>query len=154
MRTPDTWLEHDRDGLRYPSDLTGEEWQILAPLFPPPARTGRRRSWQMREVINAIFFVLRGGIPWRMLPGHFPPHQTAYRRFMATIGRNSAVVAIGKLRLRSFVGWIFWSLVYILFLIGFRNRVIVGFNWARSWITQKRGVRLIAESAPVGDRDR
>jgi NADH dehydrogenase len=73
---------------------------------------------------------------------------------LATIGRNSAVVAIGKLRLRNFVGWMFWSLVHILFLIGFRNRVIVGFNWAWSWITQKRGVRLIAESAPVGDRDR
>jgi len=82
MWTPDTRLEHDRDGLRYPSDVTGEEWQLLAPLLPPPARTGRHRSWQMREVINAIFFVLRGGIPWRMLPEHFPPHQTAYRWFM------------------------------------------------------------------------
>ena len=82
MWTPDTRLEHDRDGLRYPSDLTGEEWEILAPMLPQPARTGRRRSWRMREVINAIFFVLRGGIPWRMLPEHFPPHQTAYRWFM------------------------------------------------------------------------
>jgi transposase len=36
----------------------------------------------MRELINAIFFVLRGGVPWRMLPEHFPPHQTAYRWFM------------------------------------------------------------------------
>jgi transposase len=82
MWTPDTRLEHDRDGLRYPSDLTGEEWQILAPLLPLPARTGRHRSWDIREVINAIFFVLRGGIPRRMLPEHFPPHQTAYRWFM------------------------------------------------------------------------
>ena len=54
----------------------------MTPLFPAPARTGRHRSWEMREVINAIFFVLRGGIPWRMLPEHFPPHQTAYRWFM------------------------------------------------------------------------
>src|SRR5579864_6286162 len=81
MWTPETRAEHDRDELRYPSDLTDAEWQILAPLLPPPAETGRRRSWPMREVMNAIFFVLRGGCPWRMLPEHFPPHQTAYRWF-------------------------------------------------------------------------
>ncbi|MGH7070247.1 MAG: IS5 family transposase [Acetobacteraceae bacterium] len=81
MWTPDTRAEHDRDELRYPSDLTDAEWQVLAPLLPPPANTGRHRSWPMRELINAIFFVLRGGCPWRMLPAHFPPHQTVYRWF-------------------------------------------------------------------------
>jgi transposase len=40
-----------------------------------------QRCWPMREVMNAIFFVLRGGCPWRMLPEHFPPHQTTYRWF-------------------------------------------------------------------------
>jgi putative transposase len=80
--TPDTRAEHDRDDLRYPSDLTDAEWEILAPLLPPPAKTGRQRSWEMRELMNAIFFVLRGGVPWRMLPEHFPPHQTTYRWFM------------------------------------------------------------------------
>jgi putative transposase len=82
MWTPDTRAEHDRDDLRYPSDLTDAEWEILAPLLPPPAKTGRQRSWEMRELMNAIFFVLRGGVPWRMLPEHFPPHQTTYRWFM------------------------------------------------------------------------
>jgi putative transposase len=67
--------------LRYPSDLIDAEWEVLAPLLPPPAKTGRQRSWEMRELINAIFFVLRGGVPWRMLP-HFKPHQTIYRWFM------------------------------------------------------------------------
>ena len=81
MWTPETRAEHDRDDLRYPSDLTDAEWQLLAPLLPPPAETGRRRSWPMRELMNALFFVLRGGCPWRMLPEHFPPHQTAYRWF-------------------------------------------------------------------------
>ena len=81
MWTPDTRAKHDRDDLRYPSDLTDAEWRILAPLLPPPAETGRHRSWPMREVMNAIFFVLRGGCPWRMLPDHFPPHQTVYRWF-------------------------------------------------------------------------
>jgi NADH dehydrogenase len=81
------------------------------------------------------------------------PFHYRHQGDLATIGRNSAVVAIGKLRLRGFVGWMFWSLVHILFLIGFRNRVIVGFNWAWSWITQKRGVRLIPESMSLHDRD-
>jgi transposase len=82
MWTPATRAEHNRDDLRYPSNLTDAEWQILAPLLTPPAKTGRHRSWQMRELINSIFFVLRGGGPWRMLPEHFPPHQTTYRWFM------------------------------------------------------------------------
>ena len=60
MWTVNTRSEHDREDLRYPSDLTDAEWAILEPLFPPPAKTGRKRSWPMREVINAIFFVLRG----------------------------------------------------------------------------------------------
>ena len=79
MWTLQTRAEHDRDDLRYPSDLTDDEWQLLAPLLPPPAKTGRHRFWPMREVMNAICYVLRGGIPWRMLPKHFPPHQTTYR---------------------------------------------------------------------------
>jgi transposase len=77
--TPETRADHDRADLRYPSDLTDAEWQLLAPLLPPPAEIGRHRAWPMREMMNAIFFVLRGGCPWRMLPEHFPPHQTAYR---------------------------------------------------------------------------
>ena len=81
MWTPDTRAEHDRGDLRYPSDLSDAEWQLLGPHLPPPAKTGRHRSWPMREVMNAIFFVLRGGVPWRMLPEHFPPHQTTYRWF-------------------------------------------------------------------------
>jgi len=81
MWTPDTRSEHDRDDLRYPSDLTDAEWAILEPLFPPPPKTGCKRGWPMREVINAIFFVLRGGCPWRLLPEHFPPHQATYAWF-------------------------------------------------------------------------
>ncbi|MDB4914035.1 MAG: transposase, family, partial [Gemmatimonadetes bacterium] len=49
---------------------------------PSDRRSFNHRSWQMRELINAIFFVLRGGVPWRMRPEHFPPHQTTYRWFL------------------------------------------------------------------------
>jgi len=62
MWTPETRAEHDRDDLRYPSDLTDAEWLVLAPRLPPPARTGRRRSWSMRELFNAIFYVPRGAL--------------------------------------------------------------------------------------------
>lgn len=82
MWTEETWAEHNRDNLRYPSDLTDAEWQVLEPFLPPPARTGRQRAWPMWEMLNAVFYVLRGGVPWRMLPEHFPPHQSIYRWFV------------------------------------------------------------------------
>jgi transposase len=82
MWTPETRTVHDRGDLRSPSDPTDAEWQLLAPFLPRPANTGRPRSWKMRELIDAIFFVLRGGVRWSMLPKHFPPHQTTYGWFM------------------------------------------------------------------------
>jgi putative transposase len=82
MWTPETRARHDRDHLRYGSDVSDEEWNLLAPLLPPPAKTGRHREWPMREMLNAIFYVLRSGCPWRLLPEHFPPHQTTYRWFV------------------------------------------------------------------------
>jgi putative transposase len=82
MWTPESRARHNRDHLRYGSDLTDEEWQVLSPFMPLRAKTGRRRAWPMREMMNAIFYVLRGGCPWRLLPEHFPPHQTAYRWFV------------------------------------------------------------------------
>src|SRR5271167_4863588 len=82
MWTPETRARHNRDHLRYGSDLSDDEWQVLAPLLPPPAKTGRHWVWPMREMLNAIFYVLRSGCPWRLLPEHFPPHQTTYRWFV------------------------------------------------------------------------
>lgn len=62
MWTPTTRRQHSRVGLRYGSDLTDAEWLILCPFLPPEARIGRRRAYPMREVVNAMFYVLRGGI--------------------------------------------------------------------------------------------
>lgn len=62
---------------------------------------------------------------------------------LATIGRHSAVVKLGALRLRGFIGWLFWSVVHIYFLIGLRNRFIVAFSWLWSYLTFQRGARLI-----------
>jgi transposase len=81
MWTPTTRQQHSRAGLRYGSDLTDAEWAILGPLLPAPATTGRTRAWPMREIINAMFYILRGGVPWRQIPSHFPPWRTVYRWF-------------------------------------------------------------------------
>ena len=69
------------EGKRYPSDMTDDEWTILEPLIPPAKAGGRHRSVNMREVVNGIFYVLRGGIPWRFLPKEFPPWKTVYHYF-------------------------------------------------------------------------
>ena len=62
---------------------------------------------------------------------------------MATIGRKAAIAEIGKLHLSGFIAWIAWLTVHIFFLIGFRNRFAVLFNWAWSYFTYQRGARLI-----------
>jgi NADH dehydrogenase len=62
---------------------------------------------------------------------------------LATIGRRAAVVKFGRLELRGFAGWVFWSLAHIYFLIGLRNRFVVAFNWFWDYITFQRGARLI-----------
>jgi NADH dehydrogenase len=58
------------------------------------------------------------------------------------------VVAMGKLRLSGFVAWLFWSLVHILFLIGFRSKIVVAFEWLWSFVTRQRSARLISDGAP------
>ncbi len=81
MWTPTTRAQHNRSGLRYGSDVTEAEWEILSEFLPPPRPCGRHRKWEMREIINAIFYVLRGGIAWGLLPKDFPPWPTVYRWF-------------------------------------------------------------------------
>jgi NADH dehydrogenase len=62
---------------------------------------------------------------------------------LATIGRSSAVAAIGPLKLSGFVAWIAWLAIHIFFLIGFRNRFVVIFTWAWAYLTYQRSARLI-----------
>lgn len=82
MWTPTTRRQHSRDHLRYGSDLTDAEWEFITPFMPPPGRTGRPRRWTMREIMNAIFYALRAGCPWRLLPKDFPPVTTVYGWFL------------------------------------------------------------------------
>jgi transposase len=67
----------------YNSDLTDSEWAILAPLIPPALPGGRPRKHDMREVLDAIFYISRGGCAWRLLPHEFSPWQTVYHYFRA-----------------------------------------------------------------------
>ena len=57
-----------RDGLRYASNTTDEEWALIEPLLPAPSERGRPRETAMRKVVNAIFYIAQSGCHWRMLP--------------------------------------------------------------------------------------
>ncbi|GJE02533.1 IS5 family transposase [Methylobacterium isbiliense] len=81
MWTPTTRRRHSRTGLRYETDLTDAEWAVIRPLLPAPAPCGRPPIWSMREILNAIFSVLRGGIAWRLIPKDLPPRSTTYGYF-------------------------------------------------------------------------
>jgi putative transposase len=83
MWTPATRRQHSRIGLRYETDLTDAEWAVIAPHLPAPPATGRPWAWPLREIVNAIFYCLRGGVGWRLLPSDLPPRSTAYRWFAA-----------------------------------------------------------------------
>ena len=81
MWTETARIRHKPREGRYPSDLTDAEWQVIEPMIPPPRRGGRRRSTDMREVMNAVRYVLRTGCQWRQLPKCFPPRSTVYNYF-------------------------------------------------------------------------
>jgi NADH:ubiquinone reductase (H+-translocating) len=79
-----------------------------------------------------------------------PPFRYRHVGDLATIGRHAAVVKLGRLELTGFLGWLFWSLVHIYFLIEVRDRFIVAFTWLWDYITFQRGARLITEVPPAG----
>ena len=78
MWTAENRRHYERTGLRYPSDLTDAEWALAAPLVPPARRGGRERRVDVREVLNAVFYVLSTGCQWRALPRYLPPRSTVH----------------------------------------------------------------------------
>ena len=79
---PTPWrLNYKRDNLRYPSDLTGEEWAHIEALIPPAKHGGRKRKVDVREVVNGIMYVLSTGCQWRYVPKDLPPKSTLYDYF-------------------------------------------------------------------------
>jgi transposase len=76
MWTAKSRARYERQGLRYPSDLTDEEWALIEPHL------GSRRRVDQREVLNAILYVLTTGCQWRQLPKDFPPKSTVHDYFV------------------------------------------------------------------------
>ncbi len=76
MWTTENRHRYNRDRLRYPSDLTEAEWQLIKPLIPPSKRGGGQRTVVMREVVNGVMYVLSTGCQWRYIPKDLPPRST------------------------------------------------------------------------------
>jgi Putative transposase of IS4/5 family (DUF4096) len=72
----------------YESDLSDAAWAIVEPQLPRAVPGGRRRSTDLRAVVNAIFYLLRTGCQWRLLPRDYPPRSTVYHYFSAWRGRG------------------------------------------------------------------
>ena len=73
--------QYARPAARYATDLTDAEFTLVAPHLPAPSRVGRPREVDLREVLDAIFYLLRTGCPWRLLPREFPPRSTVFGYF-------------------------------------------------------------------------
>jgi transposase len=78
MWTTENRHRYDRDRLRYPSDLTDDEWVQVERLIPPAKRGGRRREVCARDVLNGIMYVLSTGCQWRYVPKDLPPRSTLH----------------------------------------------------------------------------
>jgi putative transposase len=70
-----------RNDRRYPSELTAREWALLEPLLASSEARGRPPKWPAKRVADAVFYLLRSGCAWRMLPREFPPWHTVYYHF-------------------------------------------------------------------------
>jgi transposase len=81
MWTVENRARYRRDHLRYPSDLTDEEWALIEPLIPPGRRGGGKRRVNMREVVNGLMYVLSTGCQWRAIPKDLPARSTVYDYF-------------------------------------------------------------------------
>lgn len=86
--TETTRKQYRRDGLRYASDTTYKEWNLLRPLLPKRSRVGRPPEWHLRTIMDAILYILAAGIQWRALPKDFPPFTTVQHYFYDWRDRN------------------------------------------------------------------
>jgi NADH:ubiquinone reductase (H+-translocating) len=143
------WIdaEHDRAGrIRVNPDLSvpgrpeifvvGDTASVIGRDGRPVPGIAPAAKQMGSYVAKVIAARLQGAEP----PGPFHYHHVGD---LATIGRKSAVVQLGAFRLTGFLGWVFWSVVHIYFLIGIRNRFVVALNWLWSYLTFQRGARLI-----------
>jgi transposase len=76
MWTDENRARYDRSKLRYPSDLTDQEWSLIEPLIPPAKRGGNRRTVVVRDVVDGVMYILSTGCQWLALPKDLPPRST------------------------------------------------------------------------------
>ena len=116
MWTDENRARYDRSKLRYPSDLTDQEWSLIEPLIPPAKRGGNRRTVVVRDVVDGVMYILSTGCQWLALPKDLPPRSTVndyFRRWDddgthdrihslvdTAIGRDKHIIG-SKLRARS-----------------------------------------------------
>ena len=81
MWTQENRGRYDRSKLRYPSDLTDDEWALVKPLIPPAKRGGNRRHVDEREIVDGLMYILSTGCQWRALPSDLPARSTVYDYF-------------------------------------------------------------------------
>src|SRR5471032_2180364 len=81
MWTSKNRARYDRSKLRYPSDLTDDEWGLVEPLIPPGKTGGGKRTVIMREVVNGLMYILSTGCQWRAIPKDLPPKSSIYDYF-------------------------------------------------------------------------
>jgi transposase len=81
MWTSENRKRYDRSKLRYPSDLTDEEWQLVESQIPPAKRGGNKRTVNLREIMNGLMYILSTGCQWRAIPKDLPPRSTLFDYF-------------------------------------------------------------------------
>jgi NADH:ubiquinone reductase (H+-translocating) len=147
------WLsaEHDRAGriiVRPDLSLPGYDYIFVigdtAAVQDTDGRTVPGLAPAAKQMGRYVGKLIAARIAGRTLP----PFQYRNEGTLATIGRRAAVVELGPIQLKGFLGWLFWSVVHIYFLIGIRNRFVVAVNWLWNYITFKRGARLITNVPP------
>jgi NADH dehydrogenase len=107
--------------------------QVDGTYLPGVAPAAKQAGMYVGRLLSARI----GGVPD---PGPFAYSNAGN---MATVGRRHALADLGWVRFKGLIGWLLWSLAHVYFLIGFRNRLSVAINWAWSYLTYQRGVRLI-----------
>ena len=147
------WLaaEHDRVGrviVRPDLSLAGHENIFVvgdtASAVDESGRTAPGLAPAAKQMGDYVGRLIAARLAGRSLP----PFRYRNQGVLATIGRRAAVVELGPIQLKGFVGWLFWSVVHIYFLIGLRNRFVVALTWLWGYITFQRGARLITEVPP------
>jgi transposase len=86
--------KYNRDHLRYPSDLTDDEWAYVEPLIPPAKRGGGKRRTDMRAVMNGEMYILSTGCQWRYVPKDFPPRSTFHDYFTWCLAPRTKIARV------------------------------------------------------------